>query len=73
MQNLRHWRKKLQFCMRKMKQRDDKNANTLAVGEKVNAPVCGAGRGIHGEMGRDSMMNRSYLSDLFCVRIMRIR
>ena len=70
MQNLRRWRKKLQFCMRKMKQRDDKNANTLAVGEKVNAPVCGAGRGIHGEMGRDSMMNRSYL---FCVRIMRIR
>lgn len=37
MQNLRRWRKKLQFCMRKMKLRDDKNANTLAVGEKVNA------------------------------------
>lgn len=38
MQNLRRWRKKLQFCMWKMKLRDYKNANTLAVGEKVNAP-----------------------------------
>jgi hypothetical protein len=27
-----------------MKPLDDKNANTLAVGEKVNAPACGAWR-----------------------------